>query len=1029
MRTARQAALFSRRSPLMAAAFVVAAFALSSPGSAPQKKPAAIPPWLDTVPPMVEILPAKTWHSSIFMITLSANERARFWVGVNNRRELAEYVKPITMARDTAITVYYYGEDDYGNRSPLDSMRYVLDRRPPQLRFIPEPGSYEKGVVVYFAADKPCRFEYLKDPTSTKGKAVPESLAVAGVFEGHVAAIDSAGNRVVSPFFRYIVDTTSIQVSVQPAGGLFREQPKIVFDASRNTTVFFTFDPLAPPDLFSEYRGVIRLPHGLSTLRYYGKNGPGRRSAVQREKFILDTIPPRLQVQPADGAAFDRLSLSIKEPGEIRYTLDGSIPDKKSARYEKEIVIPHKGMCRLRAFAWDEAGNRSDLLEWDRKYDFAPPLVVMTPAGGVFTRALTAFVSVNEKADMYYTIDGSEPGTGSILYNNAGISISREGATVVRYFGVDEAGNRSEEHTVTFLLDTRPPQVRVRIEGSLLLKNFQVRLTANEPSVIYYEVDGKKPTTASRVYSAPIPLESGQALMYMARDSAGNVSSIYEMDELKKPMVSPSPEAGMYNRRVSVRFVTNITGIVYCRMPPDTSFRPFRDSIVLNNEGSHSIEYYLESQQGLKSPLRRSEYYLDWTPPRVGISVKKGFADSVSVFFECSENASVYYTTDGSNPLYSRKTMIAGNKLTMARDRISLLRSAEAKLAFYAEDAAGNQGAMTVLDVFKPRVIPNVPAGSDRLYDRILSVTLNTYDQSTIYYARHGRPPTADSAVYAVPLTLIASDTIVAFAVDASGFRGDPDTLVYLIDLPPSAHFSVSPDTIYEGVQAVFDASTSVDKEHPLSRLTFRWDFDGDGRFDAGPFSDPRIAHRYEKPGSYEPLLEVSDPNKRSGVLSRTLRIHERCPSGMVSVVDTAGRSFCIDRYEWPNRHGRLPRTSVSWVEAKMACIDAGKRLCTQQEWEAVCRAGLPYAKSRDREERCQGVAKGPGRAGSGKKCAGAGVYDMIGNVGEWVEDRRGDYPYAMGGTWRDGRDAHCGHRVPGTIATRSEDTGFRCCK
>jgi hypothetical protein len=992
----------------------------------------AKPVWLDTIAPKVEILPAKTYHASLFMITLSADKQARFMVGINSRERMTEYLKPITIAQDTSIVVYYYGEDDFGNKSPLDSMRYVLDSRQPQLRFIPEPGIYEKGVVVYFATDKPCRFEFFKDPSQTKGKAVPESVSVSGVFEGYVAAIDSAGNRTTSELLKYVVDTSVIQVAVHPEGGLFRARPEISFDAADKIKLFYTFDPLVPKDRFTEYRGTVRLPHGISVLRFYGRNPNGRTSSIERARFILDTIPPKIHLQVDDGAAGDRITLSIKERGVIRYTLDGSVPRSGSEQYQKPFVVPHKGMARVKAFAWDNAGNQSELLEWERKYDFDAPLVVMTPAGGVYTKPFTVSISSDEKTNIYYTLDGSKPDASAILYTHSGIAISREGSTIIRYFGVDEAGNQSDELTSTFILDSRPPQVKVRIEGSLLLKNFQVRLTANEPATIYYETTGRNPTLSSPVYSAPIPLQSGQTLSYMARDSAGNFSNIYIMDELKKPMVSPTPEAGMYNRRVNVKFVTNVSGVVYWRMPPDTVFKPFHDSIPFKDEGVRTLEYFLESQDGLKSPLRRAEYYIDWTPPRVFISIKKGLADSVSVFFECSENATIYYTIDGTNPLYSPKAFSAANKFNLSKDRISLLRSAEVKLAYYAEDAAGNQSALTVLDVFKPRVIPNVPAGIDRLYDRILSVTLNTYDQSNVYYCRHGRMPTADSSVFSTPITLIASDTIVAFALDASGFKGEPDTFFYLIDLPPSAHFTMTPDTIHAGTKVVFDASTSVDKESPLSSLKFRWDFDGDGKFDTGPLASPLVSYVYARPGAYVPQLEVTDENKRTGLLKRTIQVFDRCPNGMVSVIDSAGKEFCIDRYEWPNIEGRAPRTNVSWVEAKVACIDAGKRLCSREEWETVCRGGTrsvyPYGNSYDPKV-CRTEEKSLGKSGSVKQCSSKGVSDMVGNVWEWVEDKQGDYPYMMGGSYHDGKDAHCGLSIPGTIAARNDDTGFRCCK
>jgi hypothetical protein len=992
----------------------------------------AMPEWLDTVPPQAEIMPTRVYHSSVFMITLSANERARFWVGINSRQNMSEYLKPITIVRDTAITVFYYGEDDYGNRSKVDSMRYVLDTRPPQLRFIPEPGTYEKGVVVYFATDKPCRFEYLKDPTITKGKAVAESLSVNGVFEGYIAATDSAGNRVVSDYLKYVVDTSVIQVSVQPAGGLFKSQPTVTFDAPKPVKVFYTFDPIAPQDMFAEYTGTVHVPHGISVLRFYGKNSAGRMSRIERERFILDTIPPKIHLQVIDGKETDGITLAIKEPGIIRFTLDGTVPNEMSARYKGPLSVRHKGLARLKAYAWDDAGNQSELLEWEKKYDFTQPLVMLSPAGGTYTKPFTATISSDKKTSIYYTLDGSKPGEAALLYNQSGIAISREGTTTIRYIGIDEAGNRSDEREATYTLDSKPPQVKVRIEGSLLQKNFQVRLIADEPATIYYEVDGRNPTLASPVFTAPIPLQSGQTLSYRAKDSAGNMSHIYVMDELRKPMASPSPEAGMYSRRIAIKFVTNVEGVVYWRMAPDTVFIPFRDSIPLKEEGSHTLEYFMESREGLKSPLRRSEYYTDWTPPRVNISIKKGLLDSVSIFFECSENATIYYTTDGSNPLYSPKAFSAGNKFTLSKDRISVPRLSETKLAFYAEDAAGNQSALTVLDVFKPRVIPNVPAGRDRLYDRILSVSLNSYDQSNIYFCRHGRLPTTDSTVFTAPITLIASDTIVAFAVDVSGFKGEPDTFVYLIDLPPSAHFTMNPDTVYAGQRVIFDASTSVDKESPLSRLTFRWDFDGDGTFDTDPLPSPRISFTYAKPGAYEPRLEAIDERKRTGILSRSIEVFDRCPNGMVSVADDTGRSFCIDRYEWPNIAGKVPTTKVSWVEAKVACIDAGKRLCTRREWEAVCRRGsrsvYPYGDTYDPAQ-CRTEEKSLGKSGTAKRCTNKGVSDMVGNVWEWIEDKQGDYPYMMGGSFHNGKDAHCGLAIPETIAARNDDTGFRCCK
>jgi formylglycine-generating enzyme required for sulfatase activity len=53
----------------------------------------------------------------------------------------------------------------------------------------------------------------------------------------------------------------------------------------------------------------------------------------------------------------------------------------------------------------------------------------------------------------------------------------------------------------------------------------------------------------------------------------------------------------------------------------------------------------------------------------------------------------------------------------------------------------------------------------------------------------------------------------------------------------------------------------------------------------------------------------------------------------------------------------------------------------------------------------------------------------MTGNVWEWVEDKHGDYPLMYGGTFLYGKDAHCGLKTEGNVASRSAETGFRCCK
>ena len=117
----------------------------------------------------------------------------------------------------------------------------------------------------------------------------------------------------------------------------------------------------------------------------------------------------------------------------------------------------------------------------------------------------------------------------------------------------------------------------------------------------------------------------------------------------------------------------------------------------------------------------------------------------------------------------------------------------------------------------------------------------------------------------------------------------------------------------------------------------FLWDFEGDGTVDIKRKGEPIIKYMFSKSGKYNTTLKVVDPMKRSAEVKHEILVRGRCPDNMVFVPREAGRSFCIDKYEWPNKKGKVPSVNVSWIRAKMYCYDEGKRLCTAEEWQYAC--------------------------------------------------------------------------------------------
>lgn len=208
------------------------------------------------------------------------------------------------------------------------------------------------------------------------------------------------------------------------------------------------------------------------------------------------------------------------------------------------------------------------------------------------------------------------------------------------------------------------------------------------------------------------------------------------------------------------------------------------------------------------------------------------------------------------------------------------------------------------------------------------------------------------------------------------------------------------------------------------------------------------------------------------------------CPAGMASVA-----GFCIDRYEaslveldaggdvlgsWSPFHnpgdrrvravsleGAIPQGNISGNQAADACEEAGKRLCTNDEWLRACQGSrgntYPYGNTRQPgvcndardahpaiefygtsadwiwsalDNACiSQIPESVDTTGENAGCVSEdGVFDMMGNVHEWIADPGGVF---RGGFYVDTsiNGEGCEYDTEAHGPSHFDySTGFRCC-
>ncbi|TDD97279.1 carbohydrate-binding protein [Jiangella asiatica] len=150
-------------------------------------------------------------------------------------------------------------------------------------------------------------------------------------------------------------------------------------------------------------------------------------------------------------------------------------------------------------------------------------------------------------------------------------------------------------------------------------------------------------------------------------------------------------------------------------------------------------------------------------------------------------------------------------------------------------------------------------------------------------------------------------------------FRQNPDAGLYRVDYAegnktPRARFTADPISGSGAPLTVgFDATESIDPEG--SALTYEWDFDGDGTFDA---TGATASHTYTELGQYDARLRVTDTSDKFSLTSTQITVGNVAPA---VALDTPDGGF----FDW----GQAVPVTVSVSDPE----DGDTPVCSRVSW------------------------------------------------------------------------------------------------
>jgi hypothetical protein len=237
--------------------------------------------------------------------------------------------------------------------------------------------------------------------------------------------------------------------------------------------------------------------------------GTNRAGFLGSDTITISRAPlTAVAIVPAGGSFTSAVSVTLatfQSGVEIRFTVDNSEPNAASLLYSGALALTSNTTIQAKAFRAGSSPSATSMADF-ALYVATPTI---SPPGGSFTdEVMVALQCATPAAEVRYTLDGSEPTSGSLLYAEP-FRLDSNASLKVKAFR--DGMNPSPTAAAAFT-NPLPPVATPVISPSSGLFIGSVAVALSCPTAqaqIRFTIDGSEPHSSSLLYNVPFTLTSG----------------------------------------------------------------------------------------------------------------------------------------------------------------------------------------------------------------------------------------------------------------------------------------------------------------------------------------------------------------------------------------------------------------------------------------------------------------------------------------------------------------------------------------